>query len=397
MTEVEKAWAAYNATVEETRQRLFSHPFAHSGPDGGAQNRGAAWYYLQMVQQGAFNLYIAPRPAYPHLWVFYSPYEMTVTQSCPDFLHRKAMLDGRRTYRLWGRMGTTCWADLQLMRGFWGDEDTATLGNHLFERFERDADGRFEVILSASEHDGDWLRLDPDSPHNLIHIREAFGDWETEIPIEMHLEEVGQPDEALTPTEEDMAARLDCAARYIRRATDFCLDITRDTVKHAGGVNRLWALDAGTRQAEGGNPASYFFFMQCDLREDMALVLTLDVDARYWGLSLGDVWMRTVDFSYHQGSLNHAQSVADADGKVRLVLALEDPGVHNWIDVNRLWQTNMVLRIYGYRATPSATVAEVPLADLDAHLPAGTCRVDAGERARILSRRTRASLGRWGL
>jgi hypothetical protein len=42
--------------------------------------------------------------------------------------------------------------------------------------------------------------------------------------------------------------------------------------------------------------------------------------------------MQTFDYAHRRVSLNRAQTVPEADGRFRVVLAHRDPGVANWID-----------------------------------------------------------------
>jgi len=56
--------------------------------------------------------------------------------------------------------------------------------------------------------------------------------------------------------------------------------------------------------------------------------------ARYFGLSLCNVWLESLDYVEHpRSNLNHTQIVAGADGAFEVVLAHRDPGHPNWMDV----------------------------------------------------------------
>ncbi|MET0986217.1 MAG: hypothetical protein ABW034_12510, partial [Steroidobacteraceae bacterium] len=162
------AWETYTRTVEEVRDEVLSHDFCKD-----ARIRAQALYFLQMNQASAFSLYIAPRPAYPHLYIHsvFMPFEITTGQACPDFLYRWTFLDGTRTYRLWGQRGNTRWTDIQAQSGFWGDETMRNLGNYQFDDLVYDTQGRYEITLSAMPQPGNWIRLDPASRNNMLLIR----------------------------------------------------------------------------------------------------------------------------------------------------------------------------------------------------------------------------------
>ena len=70
----------------------------------------------------------------------------------------RATLRGGETYRLFGNRGTARYVGLQTMDGI------AATTNCLVDDLEVDADGNFEAILSADEHEGNWLRVEGDHP-----------------------------------------------------------------------------------------------------------------------------------------------------------------------------------------------------------------------------------------
>lgn len=38
------------------------------------------------------------------------------------------------------------------------------IGNYGLDKFDHDADGRFETFASAAPQSGNWIQLDPESP-----------------------------------------------------------------------------------------------------------------------------------------------------------------------------------------------------------------------------------------
>ena len=53
---------------------------------------------------------------------------------------------------------------------------------------------------------------------------------------------------------------------------------------------------------------------------------------RILGFQLGSLWYISLDYINHQTSLNGTQAQADPDGKIRIVVADQSPGVTNWIE-----------------------------------------------------------------
>src|SRR5690349_22196535 len=83
---------------------------------------------------------------------------ITWGMECPDCIYTRASLRGGETYRLSGNRGTARYVGLQTMDGI------ASTANELVDELDVDADGNFEVILSPGERDGNWMKLQGDSP-----------------------------------------------------------------------------------------------------------------------------------------------------------------------------------------------------------------------------------------
>ena len=87
----------------------------------------------------------------------------------------------------------------------------------------------------------------------------------------------------------------------------------------------------------------------------------------------------------------------DSDGKVRLVLAHDDPGVHNWVDTQGFERGNLTYRhmLEGEPAVLSTRL--VARSELDHVLPPDTKRVNASERTAQLWERFHGVRGRFPL
>jgi hypothetical protein len=105
--------------------------------------------------------------------------------------------------------------------------------------------------------------------------------------------------------------------------------------------------------------------------------------------------MDSGDFADRLTSTNAAQAHVDADGRVRLVLAHEDPGTANWIDTQAEPEGLLVYRYVGTRTRPVPEASVVPLAEVDSVLPDDHPRVSAEARREQLARRRRAVLARY--
>jgi hypothetical protein len=147
----------------------------------------------------------------------------------------------------------------------------------------------------------------------------------------------------------------------------------------------------------GGAPNIGYGAAWWRLAPDEALVITTEVpDADYWSYTLHTrYWLDSGEFDARQTSLNGAQVYIDDDRLVRLVVAHQDPGVPNWVDVGDRPEGMLVYRYVGARTKPVPVGAVVPSAAVRAHLPGAHPEIDAAARRAALARRRRAVRARY--
>jgi hypothetical protein len=70
-----------------------------------------------------------------------------------------------------------------------------------------------------------------------------------------------------------------------------------------------------------------------------ALIIETDLPKvrPYWNVQLNDPYFNCIEFVYRLSSLNGATAKISSDGKFRAIIALEDPGVPNWLDPRWLY------------------------------------------------------------
>lgn len=85
-------------------------------------------------------------------------------------------------------------------------------------------------------------------------------------------------------------------------------------------------------------------------------------DAPYLGFQLGSMWYISLDYINHQTSLNNSQAQADPDGKVRIVVADQNPGVTNWVET--VGHRRGFLQFRWQRVSRQLTEADGPTVEL---------------------------------
>jgi hypothetical protein len=163
------AWRQYVDGFEQLRKDVFACEFARDPAE-----RAKAQYWLLQAQAASYNLVVAPKQAYPSLFVntVFEPNVYNWLLPNADFKYRYAFLDGKRSYRIHGQRGTSLHLDAQVMSGFWGDPDMRQLGNHDFARFTA-SDGTIDVTVGPESMRGTaaaWLDIDAQSSNNMLLI-----------------------------------------------------------------------------------------------------------------------------------------------------------------------------------------------------------------------------------
>ncbi|MGE0384973.1 MAG: hypothetical protein AB7Q97_09610 [Gammaproteobacteria bacterium] len=380
------AWEKYRADLEATRDLVLNSPFIGRCP----QIRARSYGYLGIQQAYANNLVLFPDGRFPRL-VPQDP-ALTVFLSNPDFFYLQSFLDGRYRYRVHGALNDVEWLALQVQNNRFGN-DSCTLGALELDRGMVGADGGFEITLSAEPPaSGHWIRLDPASRRNYLFVRRALSDWTHGRLADLDIEAIDAiPRDPPADPQADMAERLAYAGDMVRNSTGFWVrEFLEKEFERAGGVNRLsiFGGESLTDQAASGFAVYGWMFYEC--RPGEAVIVESDLPpCVYWGAHLGDTLQQTHDWMHHKTSINRTQAEIGADGRLRMVISHEDPGVRNWLDPMGLTFGVLLMRWYKARALPQANVVRVPVAQVREHLPAGTAAFTPAQRAAEVAARAR--------
>jgi hypothetical protein len=310
-----------------------------------------------------------------------------------DQVTRRATLDPAGTYRICGALGACQDFILTMKDGDMHDGRYGVafdvLGSEL--GFGPGADVEIHLGGEAQTGEGRGVRLAIPEGASMLNIREYYWDWTAAAPATLvieRLDTLGTPPPPLT--EDDLAARLDKAARLVEASVTYWNDwvererakLPPNTMGPAGG-------------SAGGSSRIAYSFGFYDLADDEALVVEAGPPpSPYWDIQLYSLgWFESYDFANRTTSLNHTQArLSPGDGRFRAVVAHTDPGTPNWLDTEGRGEGMLTHRWIG--GPPAEITAEVvPLAELRDHLPADTPAVTAGERADEI--RARQSHAAW--
>ncbi len=246
----------------------------------------------------------------------------------PDNHYLNAAIDGRETYRIRGNRGSVQWLEFATQQGSYGEGGGMPPTGHLDAKdMDIRPDGTFELVVSATEHAGNWLPM-TEQTGTLI-VRQSRLDPEVEELATLHLERVGGDGQPSPVSPEAIARGLQKAGLLVPGAATLFAQWAEGFTEH---TNRLPRFDQELSDRMGGVPGIAYYHSYWRLGPDECLVIEADPPpCDHWNFQLNNHWMESLDYRYHRIHVNSATASYEADGSIKVIVAHEDPGHPNWI------------------------------------------------------------------
>jgi hypothetical protein len=149
-------------------------------------------------------------------------------------------------------------------------------------------------------------------------------------------------------------------------------------------VNKYPELQDTGADKKRGRAAANMHWM---LAPDEAIIVEFDRHDGLWMFTNMGASCTSMDFLYRPVSYTPSRTKVDGDGKIRLILAHDDPGFHNWIDTQRFERGHLTYRHMLEGSPAPLTTRLVKWKALADELPPDTSRVTSEERtAQMLAR-----------
>lgn len=319
-----ESWNRFCQALQRAGEQVL-----RSDAPGDALTRAEGWRYLTRLLRIGLEMHVeAGTPEFP---TFMVPSHETakIGADNPDMGYQAAAINGRLRYRVWGTRGTVASINFATKRGGYAAGGRLLPSGFIDSgQMQFDAEGRFELLLSADPQPGNWLKTGPDDVQLLV--RQVFLDRKRESPAQIRIECLDRPP-APPPLD---PARLDAAlqntARFVENTSRLFGDWARDFQSH---VNQLPPADQAKCQAVGGDPNIFYYHSAWQLGPDEALVLELDQLplCEYWNVQANNHWMESLDYRWFPIHLNKHSAQLSPEGRLRIVLAHQDPGTANWL------------------------------------------------------------------
>lgn len=374
--------------------------FKNTSPANALQRADAFRYLTQNLSQ-AYDLALETKdPRFPAIHPFCGPSRKLGGDNA-DFVYLQAWIDGSSTYKITGNRGSARFinftvqgprpdkdvyygADHPNLHEPFGDTPEANLTGH---ELVTEWDGSFVLYVGGPQRGPNWLPTTPGS--RKLFLRQGFDSW-SEQSAQFRIERTDMDGPRPVPTPTTVMTAMDWAGDFLTGAMaewpDRELQIGSLFGEPEPNVfpGARFEGEAEERDARRGR---LIVTMPWRLEPDEVLVFEFEDDGNFWMLTNMGAFWNSMDYLYRPVSYTPSRSAVDADGKVRLVIAHDDPGVHNWIDTQRFAEGYLTFRNIGSRRLPEVTTRLLHSGELDAFLPSDTQRVNSAERTAQLHAR----------
>jgi hypothetical protein len=372
-------WQEFVARLDELGRTITAPPFPATAPD---DLEGLRHLALQTVCWLEWSLaHQDPRAPF-----FQRQNDLVLQWGGPnaDNVYRHARVHPSLTYRIVGRMHSCDDFILAIRRNFMHMENHGTIAELSAHEIGVGPGDEFEILLGGEGDEPNRVPL-PDEALS-VSIREYYFDWQPHEPAVFTIECLDADGPAAPFTSDAFAFGLDEAATHLHRSltywNQYMLDARAEQTDNVFG---------GGYDVKRGLAAAKYAFCFFDLGPDEALVVDCDVPhSRYWSFHLYSLaWWEALEYATRVTTRNHTQTRISDDGRVRVVVAHEDPGVANWLDTEGRREALLTLRWFWPLGDPPSPVTQVvKLGDVRAALPADEPVVTPDQRqAELRARR----------
>jgi hypothetical protein len=314
----------------------------------------------------------------------------------PDNTYRLAGIAHGSRYRVTGRpIGREPANTSFTLVGDYGT--SVTIQTIESSKLERADDGSFVITIDGQPADGRPNHITT-APHaKFLYVRDSMEDWASETPYELEIERLGSASSGPLSRDE-MAER---AAFRARDDVPLYFWFQSTFTNMTPNSWRILPANRGT----GGLVTQVVGRGWFDIAEDEAAIIDFEPGgAAYAAIQMGTWLFQSIEADRLTSSLTQSQCVPSDDGRIRAVIARQDPGVANWLDVDGHSPIMAMLRWQGMSAAagsgrpePAFSASVVKLDDLRRVLPADTCWFTPAQRARQRAEREAAFARRYAL
>jgi len=299
--------------------------------------------YLSRLTRAGLEAYVEyPDPSFPRLRrMVHETIKMGADN--PDNYYMNAQVSGEYEYKIIGKRNSIDYISFHTQNGSYGSTGgLAPCGKLDDDELAVNDDGAFEIFVTHKKQGGNWLKIEKET--TLLMVRQTFSDRSKEVPADMEIVSLSGIERPGPLTSKQMDEGLKAASMLVGGASLLLTRWAKDFQKH---VNQLPLFDPDKSNAAGGDDTIIYYHSYWKLEPDEALLIEVtppECDA--WNFQLNNHWMESLDYRYHNICINKNSAFYEAGGKVRIVIAHENPGLPNWIETADHRQGTMCWRWY---------------------------------------------------
>lgn len=303
----------------------------------------------------------------------------------PDSVYRVIPISGDERYEIRGRV-----YHRRLVENYFTlwDKNMQTVGLLSGKDLQLDDNGCFTITVDSEPANGRENHIQSSADAHEFYIRDVIFDWQNDRPNELEIVRLGEQPHRPPFSEAELIALI---AEYMHKWAANTVRWNNQAL-HKPANDFSFTID---RDSDGALRNQIYIMGHFKL-PDSDTVLVLDVDmggAEYFIAPITNVWGTSNEIRSRNGCLNKSQIEANADGCYTFVVAIEDPGICNWLDPDGMHEGILTLRWAEFdndQPLPSLGVSGrlVRLSELDSELPATVKRLSAAERAEVLQARS---------
>ena len=272
--------------------------------------------HLAHLLSYGIDFYLENDPLRPHFTSLASKTRKILGDNV-DSRYYFTQVRGDQVYKIKGKRRNSCYLSFAI----YGGKPDGSMSDHVVNTINHthiqfDEEGNFEITLTANPQNEQEFQMDADSICMIS--REYFYDPNDIQEADLSIENLSELSPVTGPiSDEELATRFNAVATFIQH-TLFIVPFPMQLPVN----NFSPAFPFPKTQKSWGLTDNIYCFGKFKLADDECLEITFNSpECVYWGIQSWNYLMQSMDYRYHQVSINNKQAQAEEDGSYKIILS----------------------------------------------------------------------------